>query len=309
MKWSKPVKRFFQEYIFTNLFDYSYKAHDTYKDKDGKGILERFVNICSEYLDNDVMPDIDNFMDSLDADTANPIFLNYLWEFFGYIPYAYGVLNYGEPYTQENLERWLKEDRGYPTARYREVLKYAISLYKIRGTKKFFDVLGRFYNITIELTDLSTSRYGDDFRWPSSLHSIAINYDESMVQYDSEDINFDTKLDCWECVPMSLSLGIPINEYERFSTEDKKIQDQLIEQWKSDHIGYTQSELEQAIRDIVRDHPHDFTDKVKKSLVDIVNKYLPINVKFFDPSSSEVVMNPNWDSTIQTYATLIIENK
>lgn len=57
------------------------------------------------------MPDIDNFMECLDVDKANPIFLNYLWEYFGFIPYAYGVLTKGEPYTEKNLENWVKEDR------------------------------------------------------------------------------------------------------------------------------------------------------------------------------------------------------
>lgn len=147
MKWFNPAKTFFRDYIFSNLFDHYYKANDTYQDSEGKGIFERFIDVCSGYFDTEVMPDIDNFMECLDVDKANPIFLNYLWEYFGFIPYAYGVLTKGEPYTEENLENWIKEDRGFPTADYRLVLRYAISLYKIRGTRRFYEILGRFYGV------------------------------------------------------------------------------------------------------------------------------------------------------------------
>ena len=82
----------FKDYIFTHLFPYEYKVEDTYKDINGKGILERFIDICSEYFDKEVIPEIDNFTDIIDIDKTPGIFLNYIWEYFGYIPYAYGVL-------------------------------------------------------------------------------------------------------------------------------------------------------------------------------------------------------------------------
>lgn len=68
MKWFNPVKTFFRDYIFSNLFDHYYKSNDTYQDSEGKGIFERFIDVCSGYFDTEVMPDIDNFMECLDVD-------------------------------------------------------------------------------------------------------------------------------------------------------------------------------------------------------------------------------------------------
>ena len=65
----------FKQYVFTHLFPAYYRENDTYKDGDGKGILERFIEVCSEYLDTQIMPDIDNFMDILDVDKTPDIFL------------------------------------------------------------------------------------------------------------------------------------------------------------------------------------------------------------------------------------------
>lgn len=78
----------FKQWVFPNLFPAYYKDYDTYKDKNGKGILERFIEVCSNYLDTDIIPDIDNFMDILDVDVTPDIFLNY----FGNILIIYPML-------------------------------------------------------------------------------------------------------------------------------------------------------------------------------------------------------------------------
>ena len=137
----------FKAYVFTHLFPIYYKENDTYKDEEGKGILERFIDSCTGYIDDNIMPDIDNFMDLLDVEKTPELFLNYFWEYFDYIPYAYGVLTRGEPYTKENVYKWLNSSEGFPKADTRKILKYAISLFKIRGTEDFFTVLGRFYGV------------------------------------------------------------------------------------------------------------------------------------------------------------------
>ena len=121
----------FQTFTQDRLPDY-FRRNDTYKDKNGKGILERFIEVCSNYLDTDIIPDIDNFMDILDVDVTPDIFLNYFWEYFDYIPYAYGVLVKGVPFTKENVASWLNTPDGFPKADTRSILKYAVSLYKIR---------------------------------------------------------------------------------------------------------------------------------------------------------------------------------
>lgn len=281
MKWFNKPKTFFRDYVFNRLFDHYYKAKDTYQDSEGKGILERFIEVCSGYLDNEIIPDIDNFIYCLDVDKSNPIFLNYLWEYFGFIPYSYGVITKGEPYTEENLERWIKEDRGFPTADCRAILKYAISLYKIRGTKKFYEILGKFYGISIDLTEADEDTKREllgDIRDGSVKYDIYSHFDENYS-------TFDTETDCWECVPMILTLGIPKGKWDYMLAQDQKIQDDLLEVWKRENPTATEEEIESQKELIIEDHPSDYTDRSKKALIDIINKYLPVNVRYFETDS------------------------
>lgn len=279
MKWFKPVKNFFQTYIFSDL-PYYYQQNDTYKDSEGKGILERFIGVCAKYFDEDVMPDIDNFMDCLDVDVANPIFLNYLWEYFGFFPYSYGVITHGEPYTQENFEKWMKESRGYPTADYRKLLKYAISLYKIRGTKKFYEVLGRLYFVKMSLIEPIT--LGD------AGHT-GQRYDVSSY-FDMPSIYYDKEAGCWECVPVSLTIEVPSEQWAYLKSKDVEIQDKLINEWIAQHPGSSQEQIDEVSNNIRDNHPSDFSDRVKNTFVDIVNRYLPVNVQKLDPDNADRVV-------------------
>ena len=73
-----------------NLIDFlpfEFKEQDTYK-VDGKGILERFLEICGNYFQEDITKDIDNILDIIDIDKTQQRYLNYLWEFLGALPFA-----------------------------------------------------------------------------------------------------------------------------------------------------------------------------------------------------------------------------
>lgn len=150
----------FKQYIFTHLFPQYYHDHDTYKDDNGKGILERFIDSCSMYLDDYItgsgtndLPGLDNFLDNLDVDIMPDLFLNYLWEYFGYFPYSYGLIIQGETYSPEDIKKQLREySKQFPRGS-RKILKYAISLYKIRGTLLFFKILGKFYGVRFEILE------------------------------------------------------------------------------------------------------------------------------------------------------------
>ena len=61
-----------------NLIDflpYYFKSHDTYKDSDGKGILEKFLNICGTYFDDVITPEISSVLDNLNM----KLHLNIIW--------------------------------------------------------------------------------------------------------------------------------------------------------------------------------------------------------------------------------------
>lgn len=294
MKWYRQTKRFFREYIFKNLFPYYYKYYDTYKDESGSGILERFISVCSEYLDESVMPDVDNIMDILDVDRTSPIFLNYLWEYFGYIPYAYGVLTRGEPYTEANLEKWLKEDRGYPTADARQVLKYAISLYKIRGTDLFYRVLGRFYDVVFQIVDPTQNN-------PVILpDSRSVSYNQGFI-FDDVASQYDKETDCWECVPCELTISIPKYQWEYMQEKNWEIQDAIVKDWMERNPNACDTEITEYRATVESEHSSDYSDKAKEALVGIVNLYLPVNVKEFKVENAQV--------TIQQYTvTIYISN-
>lgn len=257
----------FKQWVFPNLFPAYYKDYDTYKDKNGKGILERFIEVCSNYLDTDIIPDIDNFMDILDVDVTPDIFLNYFWEYFDYIPYAYGVLVKGTPFTKENVASWLNTPDGFPKADTRSILKYAVSLYKIRCTQDFYTILGRFYGVRFELEEilLEDGYSNKPSNKPSNNpgNNSGINYrligavfEDVVSTYSGENEYYgDWKGlypygDCTSCTTIKANIYIPKGMYD-------------------------------AIQDNI--------DNVKNAFVNLLNKYIPVNVKPFTKDTIELI--------------------
>lgn len=194
----------FKEWLFPNFFTQYHKEADTYK-VNGKGILERFVEICGEYFDDEVTPDIDNILNTLiDYDHNSAIYINYLWEMFGNFPYAYGVLVGLEDPTPENIQRWISEDTNYPRANYRKLMQYVLRLYKIRGSAEFFEIVARFFDVKItieELTDFVedesiTDTYDNqivNLRFGTTSNFIPISIDFfDLKNYPDTPIVFDT---------------------------------------------------------------------------------------------------------------------
>lgn len=178
----------FKEWVFKNLFPYYYQENDTYRDSSGKGILQRFIEVCSQYFDDDIIsddgtqPGLDNIVNLIDVDLTPELFLNYLWEFLGEIPYAYGLIIQGKEYNKDNLRDWLFNNTDFPQADPRKLLKYAISLYKIRGTDKFYQVIGHFYGFEIELVEtFDGGSVGDDNLVPSHDHLVLAAYDDTVL--------------------------------------------------------------------------------------------------------------------------------
>ena len=125
-----------------SFLPYKFKESDTYK-VDGKGILERFLDICSNYIEEFVTPDIDNALDLIDLNNVPSIYLNYIWEYLGSIPFAYGVSVDKDKFDQyynglkskEELEAlskiWTLNKKGpvvLSETRVRSILKYAIKI-------------------------------------------------------------------------------------------------------------------------------------------------------------------------------------
>ena len=249
----------FKQWVFPNLFPAYYKDYDTYKDKNGKGILERFIEVCSNYLDTDIIPDIDNFMDILDVDVTPDIFLNYFWEYFDYIPYAYGVLVKGTPFTKENVASWLNTPDGFPKADTRSILKYAVSLYKIRCTQDFYTILGRFYGVRFELEEIlfedgysnkSSNNPGINYRLIGAVFGDVVSTYSGENKYYGDWKGLYPYGDCTSCTTIKANIYIPKGMYD-------------------------------AIQGNI--------DNVKNAFVNLLNKYIPVNVKPFTKDTIELI--------------------
>lgn len=190
--------------LFSKFFNQYHKEFDTYKDSEGKGLLERFVEICGEYIDDNIIKDIESLTDNIDFDTCPETFISYWWEYFGYIPYAYSILNINPTpsyYDINNLQI------RYPNPNSREVLKYAISLYKIRCTSLFYEVLGRFYRVYFEFIPVNFS----ELAIPETKYDKHVKYDKK-YQYDQNN--------CLECLKYTVVIHISQGTHDYLEAEN-----------------------------------------------------------------------------------------
>lgn len=119
---------YFEDYFFRLLPGY-YKVNDTYKDLSDKGVLERFLTIFGEELDDELVDQADEYLNIVDPlhPDAEPYLTN--------LAYTLGSPPdlFGDP------------------AKYAKLLSFIVSVYKIKGTKRsyelFFALLG--YNVQI----------------------------------------------------------------------------------------------------------------------------------------------------------------
>jgi len=152
---------------------YYFRANDTYV-KDGKGLFERYLEIFGNYFEDKVIGDINTLGDILDVDNTPEVYLGYLWEFLGSMPYAnphaidperWKLLfnGFDSPTTVEALKRyWIYPMNTYANGtndhfdltdyQVRSLVKYSIALYSIRGTKRFFEILLKLYGIEVTIT-------------------------------------------------------------------------------------------------------------------------------------------------------------
>lgn len=156
-----------------DLLPYYFKEQDTYK-VNGKGLLERYLDIFGAYFDNQVVKDISTLDDVIDIDKTPEVYLGYLWEFLGSMPYANPRAidpdkwkqyfnGFNSDSTIESLSRlWLyrKDSDGdhytLTPDQVRSLVKYSIALFSIRGTKRFFEVFLRLYGFEANISNGST---------------------------------------------------------------------------------------------------------------------------------------------------------
>lgn len=160
-----------------DMLPYYYKGADTYKNKDGKGIFERYLEIFGNYFEDYIVEDTSTINDIIDIENCDELYLNHLWEFLGQMPFAQG--------PQVDIEKWkiyfngfnLKDESSWKEActiptnsstdfnhdsdTIRALIKYSISLFKIRGTKQFFEILFRIYGLNCEIGEPTLEIFRD----------------------------------------------------------------------------------------------------------------------------------------------------
>lgn len=236
----------FKGWILKNYFPQYFKDEDTYKDDQGRGILERFLDVCGEYFDNDVVSSIENLSKQIDIDQADTLFLNYWWEYFGELPLAWGILTNGiahwEPQYNKTI-KWTNTIKNYPKADSRKALRYIISLYKIRGTSLFYEVLGRIYGIRINLARIPCWVCDDSPNPPDPRRGVPIADPVALIKATKEDTAdyFSTTGGgggeyhqvgsafpvgdvptggCDDCICYSLDIGIPSDVWSKLSAQE-----------------------------------------------------------------------------------------
>lgn len=121
---------FFKDWFWGQLPGEYYKANDTYIDINGEGLLERYLRNFGMEVDENIKPFIDNFMDLFDAAKCQKQLLTHL------------SFMLGSPISLDNSESII-----------RKVLKYAVQMYKIKGTVGSFDMLFNFIGLDITIIE------------------------------------------------------------------------------------------------------------------------------------------------------------
>jgi hypothetical protein len=142
----------FANYIFS-LFPEFYKDNDSYKDINGEGLLERYTQIFGEEIDEKIIVFAEEFTKNVDMFECDAKFLNHI---------AYALGNPPDVLSDED--------------KYRKLLSYIVSVYKIKGTKRsyelLFNILG--YNVSV-IEHLPCEGY---------YYDMGYTYDEEGVIYD-----------------------------------------------------------------------------------------------------------------------------
>lgn len=227
-----------------DFLPFEYKDQDTYK-VDGKGILERFLEICGSYFQDNISADTDNLLGITDFNTCPEIYLNYLWESFGQLPFARwnnideeafktyynGLLSEAE--LNKLKPKWILPKTGtfsLTTQQIRNLLKYSISLLKIRGTSQFFEILFRMYGLNCTLDDPAKSGYDG---WLKT-HP----YFDQDQYYDKA--NFDNIYGCNQCINVTFHItGHGYTSNNQSFIEFRKAIENIIDRFKPYHVGAT----------------------------------------------------------------------
>lgn len=120
----------FRNFFFGQLPIF-YKLKDSYKDINDRGLLERYLEIFGLEIDENLNPLIDNYLNIIDPFETDPKFLTTLSYTLGSPP---DLLNDPDAYAK--------------------LLAYIIQVYKIKGTKRAFELLFSLLGFNVSINEL-----------------------------------------------------------------------------------------------------------------------------------------------------------
>ena len=288
-----------------DLLPYYYKGADTYKNKDGKGVFERYLEIFGNYFEDHIVEDTSTITDIIDIENCDEIYLNHLWEFLGQMPFAQG--------PQVDIEKWkvyfnglnLKDESNWKEActiptnsstdfnqdsdTIRALIKYSISLFKIRGTKQFFEILFRIYGLSCEIREPILEVFGDM---------------DKLLDYAGKDADYAGK-DSKEHGDSQDYAGRGNDMYiSRYSESKFDVDDSILDSYTLDRF----TTCTRCVTIPVKITGHNYTsisnefNSFKVACENIFDRFLPFNVKadidygFVIPQSYTISLSL-WDGT------------
>lgn len=120
---------FFKNWLFKQLPGY-FKNEDTNKDINKEGTLERYLRNFGQELDDGIYPYIKDFLNLFDTLKCQEDLLPHLSFVLGLPP---------------NIDN--------TAATYRKVLEFAVAVYKIKGTKRSYEVLFNLMGLSIQIVE------------------------------------------------------------------------------------------------------------------------------------------------------------
>lgn len=161
-----------------------FHEEDTYKDGSNKGLLQRYLRIFGLELDESIVPYINNYLDQVDPKTASNNFLTHI---------AYAL---GNPL-----------DIFSDASKFSLLLQYIMSIYKIKGTIKSYEVYFKLLGLTAYIVE--------HFDNINTYYDSGILYDTDLILYDSycdscSDYSIFFKDINQACLPSAPTLGSPL---------------------------------------------------------------------------------------------------
>lgn len=169
----------FKTFLFGKLSHY-FKREDTFKDGNDQGLLERYLQVFGDELDENISGDIDDYLDIIHPLLADEKFLNLI---------AYNVGNPPDIFNDVD--------------QYRIILSNILSVYKVKGTIQSYQVW--------------FSMLGFDLVVITEFPQLNVIYDDGNL-YDNDDPATDDdetwKYDsyCGPCSEYSISFGTSNND-------------------------------------------------------------------------------------------------